>query len=103
MGFLAFAALAFLGCGCLIVFNISFIFVLIIFILTVDFWSCNYLISSFSFLTSVISRLIAFCIMAFISTIPSALKLLAGIFGIKLGDKLNAGKKAELSKLLLNL
>ena len=41
--------------------------------------------------------------MAFISIIPFALKLLAGIFGIRLGDKLNAGEKTELSELLLNL
>ena len=40
--------------------------------------------------------------MVFISTIPSALKLLAGVFGIRLGDKLNAGEKAELPKLPLN-
>ena len=41
--------------------------------------------------------------MAFIFTIPSVLKLLAGVFGIRLGDKLNAKKKAELPKFLLNL
>ena len=53
-------------------------------------------------MTSVISGLIAFYIIAFIFTIPSVLKLLAGVFEIRLGDKLNAGKKAELSELLLN-
>ena len=50
-----------------------------------------------------ISGLIAFYIIAFISTILSALKLLAGVFGIRLGDKLNVGEKAEFPKLLLNL
>ena len=44
----------------------------------------------------------AFCMIAFIFTIPSALKLLAGVFGIRLGDKLNAGEKAELFEFLLN-
>ena len=39
----------------------------------------------------------------FIFTIPSVLKLLAGVFGIRLGDKLNIREKAELFKLLLNL
>ena len=39
----------------------------------------------------------------FISIIPSVLKLLAEIFGIRLGDKLNVGEKIELPKLLLNL
>ena len=49
-----------------------------------------------------ISKLIAFYIIAFIFIIPSALKLFAGIFRIRLGDKLNAGEKTELSELLLN-
>ena len=61
------------------------------------------MIFSFSFLTSIINGLIAFYIMAFIFTIPFALKLPAGIFGIRLRDKLNIGEKAELPKLLLNL
>jgi len=39
----------------------------------------------------------------FIFTIPFALKLLAKIFGIRLRDKFNVRKKAEFSKLLLNL
>ena len=50
-----------------------------------------------------ISRLIAFYIMAFISTIPSVLKLLAGVFGIRLRDKFNVGEKAKFFKFLLNL
>ena len=50
-----------------------------------------------------ISGLITFYIIAFISIIPFALKLLAGVFGIRLGDKLNIREKAELSELLLNL
>ena len=40
---------------------------------------------------------------AFISTISSALKLLAKIFEIRLENKLNIRKKTEFFKFLLNL
>ena len=50
-----------------------------------------------------ISGLITFYIIAFISIIPFALKLLAGVFGIRLGDKFNIKEKTKFPKLLLNL
>ena len=52
-------------------------------------------------MTSIISRLITFYIIAFISTIPSILKLLAGVFGIRLGNKLNTKKKLNMFSLVL--
>jgi len=50
-----------------------------------------------------INKLIAFYIIAFIFIIPSALKLFAGVFEIRLENKFNIREKTKFPKFLLNL